>query len=119
MATTVVMNPEGRITLPASLRRELQLGEGAQFAVTLEDGKIVLTPVVTLPRWLIDRLSPEALARYLKAARPDPKYGVVFENLSLEDFIELEPEEERAAMRAEVARPGWPDEDQDDAGQNG
>jgi AbrB family looped-hinge helix DNA binding protein len=119
MATTVVMNREGRITLPASVRRELQLGADAQFAVSLEDGKIVLTPVVTLPRWLIDRLSPEALARYLKAARPDPTHGVVFENLSVEDFIALMPEEERAAARAEVARPGWPDEDQDDSGENG
>ena len=118
MATTVVMNSEGRITLPASLRRELQLGEGAQFSVTLEDGRIVLTPVVTLPRWLIDRLSPEALARYLKAARSDPKYGVVFENLGVEDFIALMPEEERASARAEVARPGWPEEDQDDAGES-
>jgi AbrB family looped-hinge helix DNA binding protein len=95
MATTVVMNREGRITLPASLRRELQLGEDAQFAVSLEDGKIVLTPVVTLPRWLVDRLSPEALARYLKAARVDPQYGLVFEGLGWRDLEEMFPPEER------------------------
>jgi bifunctional DNA-binding transcriptional regulator/antitoxin component of YhaV-PrlF toxin-antitoxin module len=113
------MNREGRITLPIEIRRALRLEPDVPLAVSIVGGKVVLTPLVAFPRWLIEALDPDALARYLLASRPDPTHGVVFENLSVEDLIALMPQEEQAAAHAEVARPGWPDDVPGASGGNG
>jgi len=42
--TTVAVNAQGRITLPAAARRSLGLTEGAQLDVRLEDNEIRLRP---------------------------------------------------------------------------
>lgn len=43
------MNPAGRVTVPAEVRRTLGLGEEAFFEVEVHKGAIVLKPVVVVP----------------------------------------------------------------------
>ena len=43
------MNPAGRVTLPADVRRSLELGDEALFEVDVQRGAIVLTPVAVVP----------------------------------------------------------------------
>ena len=43
------MNPAGRVTVPADVRRSLDLGEEAFFEVEVQRGAIVLTPVAVVP----------------------------------------------------------------------
>jgi AbrB family looped-hinge helix DNA binding protein len=43
------MNPAGRVTVPAEVRRTLGLGEEAFFEVEVENGSIVLKPVAVVP----------------------------------------------------------------------
>lgn len=42
--TTVIMDDRGRITLPRQIRNRLQLSEGDDFDIDLEDGEIHLRP---------------------------------------------------------------------------
>jgi AbrB family looped-hinge helix DNA binding protein len=43
--TSVVrMGPQGRIVVPADLRRELGLDEGSTMTATAQDGRLVLEP---------------------------------------------------------------------------
>ena len=43
------MNPAGRVTLPADVRRALDLGDEAMFEVQVQKGAIVLKPVAVVP----------------------------------------------------------------------
>jgi bifunctional DNA-binding transcriptional regulator/antitoxin component of YhaV-PrlF toxin-antitoxin module len=43
------MNPAGRVTVPAEVRRVLGLGEEAFFEVQVQKGAIVLKPVAVVP----------------------------------------------------------------------
>jgi bifunctional DNA-binding transcriptional regulator/antitoxin component of YhaV-PrlF toxin-antitoxin module len=43
------MNPAGRVTLPADVRRALKLGDEALFEVEVQRGAIVLKPVAVVP----------------------------------------------------------------------
>ena len=43
------MNPAGRVTLPADVRRSLGLDEEALFEVEVQRGAIVLKPVAVVP----------------------------------------------------------------------
>jgi bifunctional DNA-binding transcriptional regulator/antitoxin component of YhaV-PrlF toxin-antitoxin module len=43
------MNPAGRVTVPAEVRRELGLGDEAFFEVHVQRGAIVLRPVAVVP----------------------------------------------------------------------
>lgn len=45
----VAMNPAGRVTVPADVRRTLGLGQEAFFEVEVQEGAIVLKPVVVVP----------------------------------------------------------------------
>lgn len=45
----VSMNPAGRVTVPAEVRRELGLGEEAFFEVQVQKGAILLRPVAVVP----------------------------------------------------------------------
>jgi AbrB family looped-hinge helix DNA binding protein len=40
----VNVGPQGRIVIPARLRRELGLGEGTRLAVRVEGGRLILEP---------------------------------------------------------------------------
>jgi AbrB family looped-hinge helix DNA binding protein len=48
---TVTMSPNGRLTLPADVRRKLGLTGETEFDVEVSDrGSVTLRPVVVLPR---------------------------------------------------------------------
>jgi AbrB family looped-hinge helix DNA binding protein len=42
--TLVRMGPQGRIVVPAGLRRELGLDEGSTLALTADHGRLILEP---------------------------------------------------------------------------
>lgn len=42
--TVVRMGPQGRIVVPAELRRELDLDEGSTMTATTEGGRLILEP---------------------------------------------------------------------------
>lgn len=76
--TVVAMNEQGRLTLPAQIRRALGLRDGSQLEVKVADGVIELRPSVVIPeedRWAY---TPEALAS-LKRALAHIEAGRVFE----------------------------------------
>jgi bifunctional DNA-binding transcriptional regulator/antitoxin component of YhaV-PrlF toxin-antitoxin module len=53
MSTTITMDAEGRLTLPAVFRDQLSLKGGAKFKADLTEGKIELTPEAEEPIRLI------------------------------------------------------------------
>lgn len=57
MATIVEVGREGRLTLPAAIRRELALHDGIHLSVEVVDGQVVLTPVVTIPPTVREQLA--------------------------------------------------------------
>lgn len=63
----VTVGKSGRVTLPASVRDELELDEGTELNVQVEEGELVLTPVVTVPRFYRWAYSPEHLDRLDRA----------------------------------------------------
>jgi len=70
----VTVGKSGRVTLPASVREELELDEGTELNVQVEAGELVLTPVVTVPRSYHWAYSPEHLDR-LDTALADADEG--------------------------------------------
>jgi AbrB family looped-hinge helix DNA binding protein len=83
--TLVAVNRQGRLTLPAEVRRLLGIGEGSQLEVRVQDRSIELRPTAVVPeedRWAY---TPEALAS-LKRALSDIKAGYVFQ-LSEEELM--------------------------------
>ncbi len=70
----VTVGKSGRVTLPASVRNELDLHEGVELNVQVEDGELVLTPVVTVPRSYQWAYSSEHLDR-LSGALTDAEDG--------------------------------------------
>lgn len=74
----MAVNRQGRLTLPADVRRHFGIGEGTQLEVRVQDRSIELRPTAVVPeedRWAY---TPEALAS-LKRALADIKAGYVFE----------------------------------------
>lgn len=63
----VTVGKSGRVTLPASVRHELELDEGTELNVQVEAGELVLTPVMTVPRSYHWAYSPEHLDRLDRA----------------------------------------------------
>jgi bifunctional DNA-binding transcriptional regulator/antitoxin component of YhaV-PrlF toxin-antitoxin module len=70
------MNAEGRLTVPASARRELGLEGEAQFQAEVEDGVLILRPVLVVPRDDAWAYTPEHMARVERALR-DSREGRV------------------------------------------
>jgi AbrB family looped-hinge helix DNA binding protein len=60
--TTVAVNAQGRITLPAEARRSLGLTAGAQLDVRIEDNEIRLRPARTVLAEDAWAYIPESLA---------------------------------------------------------
>jgi len=66
------MSAEGRLTVPAPLRRELGLEAGGEFEIDLRDHELVLKPVVVVPRedaWAYTPEHQELLRRALADSR--------------------------------------------------
>jgi AbrB family looped-hinge helix DNA binding protein len=75
--TTVAVNAQGRVTLPAAARRSLGLTDGAQLEVRVEENEIRLRParvVLAEDAWAY---TPESLAS-LKRSLADIAAGRVF-----------------------------------------
>jgi bifunctional DNA-binding transcriptional regulator/antitoxin component of YhaV-PrlF toxin-antitoxin module len=73
-ATAVVMNSQGRLTVPAEARRELGLGGEAHFEAEIRDGELRLRPAVLVPREDAWAYTPEHRA-HLARARADAAHG--------------------------------------------
>ena len=74
----VAVNPQGRITLPVHVRRQLGLSEGTQLEVRVEGNTLQLRRATLIPdedRWAY---APAAIAS-LKRALSDMKAGLVYE----------------------------------------
>ena len=72
------MNEQGRVTLPAEVRRRLGIRAGSQLEVKLEGNGIRLRPATVIPeedRWAY---TPEAIAS-LKRGLADLKAGRVYQ----------------------------------------
>lgn len=61
MTTTVTMGRQGRIVVPADVRRELGLAEGDQLDLTVRNGRLELKP----------RLTPQEAIRLLRGLLRD------------------------------------------------
>lgn len=46
MRATTILQPNGRVVIPAEVRQQLDIGSGQRLEVSIEDGRIVLTPRV-------------------------------------------------------------------------
>jgi bifunctional DNA-binding transcriptional regulator/antitoxin component of YhaV-PrlF toxin-antitoxin module len=85
--TIVHMNATGRVTIPAGLRHALGVEGEGDFAIDVENGAVVLRPVVVLPREDAWAYSPEHRS-LLERAHADSREGRVRE-LSEEDLSRL------------------------------
>jgi bifunctional DNA-binding transcriptional regulator/antitoxin component of YhaV-PrlF toxin-antitoxin module len=85
--TIVHMNATGRVTIPAGLRHVLGVEGEGDFAIDVENGAVVLRPVVVLPREDAWAYTPEHRA-LLERAHADSREGRVRE-LSEEDLSRL------------------------------
>ncbi len=73
----VAVNRQGRLTLPADVRRRLGIAEGTQLEVRVRDSAVELRPATVVPaedRWAY---TAEALAS-LRRALADIKAGRVY-----------------------------------------
>ena len=78
MPIVVEVGRAGRMTLPAEVRKQLGLEEGARLAVELRDGVIQLHPVPVIPRddaWAYTSEHRALLARALDDVRQGRLHG--------------------------------------------
>ena len=71
--TASVLRDKGVVTIPQSIRDELDLATGDELLVTVEDGRIVLVPATLIPRdqawfWTSEWQAMEAEAEADKTA---------------------------------------------------
>jgi len=74
----VAMNAQGRVTLPAEVRKQLRLSDGDRLEVSVEDDRITLRParvVVAEDAWAYTADS----LRSIRRALDDVREGRVFE----------------------------------------
>ena len=84
--TLVAVNAQGRVTLPADVRRKLRLGEGSQLEVAIEDDRITLRPAQVIPAEDAWAYTPENLAG-IRRALEDIRAGRVYTGLTEEDLL--------------------------------
>jgi len=83
--TTVAVNAQGRVTLPAQARRELGLNEGAQLEVRVEENEIRLRParvVVAEDAWAYTADSLASIKRSLADIAAGRVFAVTTEELA-------------------------------------
>lgn len=76
MARLVTMTPDGRITIPATARRELGVEGDATFEVGVQGDSIILRPAVVMTREDAWAYAPEH-RRLLAKAHRDSREGRV------------------------------------------
>jgi AbrB family looped-hinge helix DNA binding protein len=100
--STVAVNAQGRVTLPARVRRKLGLTEGDRLDVALEDDRIVLRParlVVAEDAWAYRPESLDSIRRGLD----DIQHGRVYQT-SDTDLLAGRLPYRRKAVRATRAQ---------------
>ena len=94
----VAVNAQGRVTLPADVRRQLRLSEGDRLEVSIEDDRITLRPariVVAEDEWAYSAESLSSIRRALDDIREGRVYQVTEADLLAGRF----PRRERPARR--------------------
>jgi AbrB family looped-hinge helix DNA binding protein len=86
---TSTLRARGTVTIPQDVRDRLDLAEGDQLIVTIEDDRIVLTPTSLIPDDQAWFWTPEWQAREHEAdeALADGDHGTIFQ--SGEEFLEF------------------------------
>lgn len=85
--TLIAVNAQGRVTLPAEIRRELNLTDGSRLEVSLHDGRITLRPAKVIPAEDAWAYTPENRAA-IRRALADVKAGRVY-RVSLDELEDL------------------------------
>lgn len=85
--TAVRVKDKCQITLPARIRRTLGIKEGDYLSVSVEDGRVVLTPQMMLDRVPEGKLSAEG-ERMLEEALEDERAGHVHRFSDLDEGLE-------------------------------
>lgn len=75
--TLVAVNSQGRVTLPAEVRRKLNISSGSQLEVGVEDGRITLRPARLVPAEDAWAYTSENVAG-IRRALEDVKAGRVY-----------------------------------------
>ncbi len=79
--TLVAVNAQGRVTLPAEVRRKLRIAGGSQLEVGVEGDRVTLRPARVLPAEDAWAYSDENLAA-IRRALESVKAGRVFRNVT-------------------------------------
>jgi bifunctional DNA-binding transcriptional regulator/antitoxin component of YhaV-PrlF toxin-antitoxin module len=72
--TTVSMNNQGRLTVPAAARQALRLEGPTQFELEVTDDALILRPAIVIPREDAWAYTPEHLRR-VERARQEAREG--------------------------------------------
>lgn len=99
MKTIVMMTDRGRITLPASVRKELNVAGDTPFELETAGGEIILRPALVIPREDAWAYTPEHRA-HVERARTQPAFAVSREELA---GIAAADDPEEAARRVIAA----------------
>jgi len=84
--TLVAVNAQGRVTLPAEIRKKLRLTGGSQLEVAVESGRITLRPAQVIPAEDAWAYTPENLAG-IRRALEDIRAGRVYSGLTEDDLL--------------------------------
>jgi antitoxin PrlF len=67
MKTTITVNSQGRMTIPAEIRRELGIHGESTVIVEAEDGRLIVRPAFVIPAEDAWAYTPEHIARVREA----------------------------------------------------
>lgn len=84
--TFVAVNAQGRVTLPAEVRRKLHLRDGSQLEVAVDDQRITLRPVQLITGEDAWAYTAESLAS-IRRGLEDIRAGRVYSGLTDEDLL--------------------------------
>ena len=104
--SVVAMNKQGRVTLPASARRQLGLTDGAQLEVAVDDSSITLRPakvVLAEDAWAHTPENLAGIRRALDDARAGRVYRLSWDDLERAIRSGVRPRPPRKAGRTERA----------------
>lgn len=97
--TFVAVNAQGRVTLPAEVRRKLHLRDGSQLEVAVDDERITLRPVQVITGEDAWAYTAESLAS-IRRGLEDIGAGRVYGGLTEEDLLKGRfPRRKRASTR--------------------
>ena len=85
--TTVTVNAQGRMTIPADVRRELGISGETTLIVEVEDGRMVARPGVVIPAEDAWAYTPEHLEELAKARASVAAHGTL--RIGPDDLREL------------------------------